>query len=139
MKLQPFSDPTPPPPTACVCCTSFRAECLLPLDGGAVPACWLCAHAVAVHACAPHHAHVHECECTPDEIYPRGSAARTASVSGRLKSAAYVKAPESPQPKPDRVDAVVLIRDQRELLGTEPTGNPPAARALPGIAGRRLR
>jgi hypothetical protein len=64
--------PPPPQPDAklCVACKGFRAECIVPVGEASAPMCWLCAHHVADHDCAPGDAATAECECLPHEIYP---------------------------------------------------------------------
>lgn len=134
-RLEPFFDAPPPPPTACACCNAFRAECLLPVGEGAIPACWLCAHAVAEHECAPSDAYTHECECLPGEIYPEGSP--MSLVRRKLATAERVAsgvATERPQPQTYRIDAIMLVRYERKLLRAEASGDAPTARAIPSIA-----
>lgn len=62
--------PPPPEPKTCVACKAFRAECVVPVDESSAPMCWLCAHHVVDHDCAPHEAMTAECECLPHRIYP---------------------------------------------------------------------
>ncbi len=69
-RLKPFKEPPPPTREACASCESFAPECLVPIGDAAVPMCWLCAHHVVEHGCAPHRALTAECECLPHEIYP---------------------------------------------------------------------
>ncbi len=69
LKRVPPPDP-PPPPKLCVACKGFRAECIVPVGEASAPMCWICAHHVVDHNCAPHDAATAECECLPHEIYP---------------------------------------------------------------------
>lgn len=54
----------------CVACKAFVAECFAPVDGEALPMCWLCAHHVVDHETPLHEAAEARCECTPDQVYP---------------------------------------------------------------------
>lgn len=68
--LKPFKQPAPVEKEACASCEVFAPECLVPVGDVSVPMCWLCAHHVTAHDCAPHRANAAECECSPHEIYP---------------------------------------------------------------------
>ena len=70
-RLKPFKEPPPEPREACASCEVFAPECLVPVGDAAVPMCWLCAHHIVEHNEAPHRASTAECECTPQQIYPR--------------------------------------------------------------------
>lgn len=65
-----FSQPVIKAMPACVGCGAFRPECLVPDDSGALPMCWLCAHAHVDHECALSECVTHRCECLPEAIYP---------------------------------------------------------------------
>ncbi len=83
--LKPYKEP-PVTRAACVCCKTFAPECLVPVGDEALPMCWLCAHHVIEHDAHPTAAHCAECECTPQEIYPR----RMFDAPGSLLSVASV-------------------------------------------------
>ncbi len=67
--LTPFVAPVVEKPV-CRACGTFSPDCLVPVDEGALPMCWLCAHHVVDHGSAVSAAHVGECECSLEEIYP---------------------------------------------------------------------
>lgn len=73
--------------TACASCKALAPECIVPVGDGAVPMCWLCAHAVTEHD-AEVGAPVVECGCNSEQIYPadyRAKFARPqAPISGEL-------------------------------------------------------
>lgn len=69
-KLKRVEQPKPTAREACASCEAFAAECLTPIGDAAVPLCWLCAHHIVDHGCAPHRAVTAECECLPHQIYP---------------------------------------------------------------------
>lgn len=141
MKLEPILKFPAPPPNACACCRAFAAECLLPIGDGAIAACWLCAHAVAEHGCAPGDAMTHECECPPENVYPLDSAAYAASWLGRHPgvSAPDAEPTQGMEPDADCVNGIMLSGDAVELVLAKPRSDAPAARGAPRVARGRLR
>lgn len=87
----------------CVACKAFLAECFVPVGEASAQMCWLCAHAVADHDCAPHAAATHECECAPWQIYPN-------------RAAPLVEPPPPPELSPREIERSKLIDGPVERL-----------------------
>ena len=158
VKLKPYAPAPPPPPEVCACCQAFAPDCLLPIGEGCVPACWLCAHAVAEHGCAPGDAMTHECECDPNEIYPARredlrkrrraesdaralpvKLAALRSARGGLPGSADAEPTKDMESDPDGIDTIVLRRNASDLVLAESRGDAPTSRRSPRVARRRLR
>lgn len=69
-ELTPFS-PAPVEKPACQACKAFAPECLVPHGHGALACCWECTHHLVVHEISPKQCARAECECSPEEIYPK--------------------------------------------------------------------
>lgn len=69
--LQPYVEPPPVEKKVCGACKVFTPDCLVPMGHGAIECCWECAHYIVVHELSPRQAARAECECSPEEIYPK--------------------------------------------------------------------
>jgi hypothetical protein len=59
------------PGAVCVACEAFLAECVVPVGEASAAMCWLCAHHVVDHEVPVHLAVEAECDCTPEQVYPK--------------------------------------------------------------------